>query len=427
MSQTKTETANAPDKPEILDSENEILRRLRPVLGLRAAGSGLAVIGVWTLHWRTGLFSMPMLLFITFLGVAVNLFSFIFIKKKYPAYVFAMFNGTLFSLLLGIAMHYTGGMFSPFILGFLFMIFIIDTVSGSLWATIGAGAIACVCLDTVILLHFYGVVTPHPFVLSVRMTYRGEPNPWIMILCLNWFFMFVSAVSGYLMSVNGRVRMELERANREKFQLQGVIRSMVSHTTWTEISNAARAEDTGPLAERRAERTILFTDIAGFSTLSENMSPEAVIAMLNAHFQILGGIIYQHGVDIDKFIGDSVMAVFENAGHAVAAAVAIQEAMAELNATQKKATVMRVRIGVNTGEVVIGNMGAEERMDRTLIGDAVNIAQRLESMADPDGIMISETTFRAITAERARFRSVGRLRLKGKKQRIRAYAYTPLK
>jgi adenylate cyclase len=218
--------------------------------------------------------------------------------------------------------------------------------------------------------------------------------------------------------------MEIEQANREKARLQGVIRSMVSHATWSEISAAARGSSAVPLTERMVERTVLFTDIAGFSTLSENMTPEAVIALLNAHFQILGGIIYRHNGDIDKFIGDSVMAIFEEPDDAVAAALEIQKAMAELNTTQKPDSRILIRIGVNTGEVVIGNMGNETRMDRTLIGDAVNTAQRLESSADAGGIMISETTFDALTKQRASFRSVGRLRLKGKRQRIRAYAWT---
>lgn len=414
---------NGPGR-EILDSENEILRRLRPALGLRSAAIAVAVVGVWFLHLRYGFFSLEMTLFITCVGVAVNVFSFVFIKKRYPAYVFALFNGTLFAVLLAIAMHYTGGMHSPFILGFLFMIFIIDTVSGSLWVTLGASAVACLCMDAVILLHHYGLTQPAPFFIRVDFLFHGRTNPMVQIMTINGFFMFVGAVSGYLMSVNGRVRMEIEQANREKARLQGVIRSMVSHATWSEISDAARGSSAVPLTERMVERTVLFTDIAGFSTLSENMTPEAVIALLNAHFQILGGIIYRHNGDIDKFIGDSVMAIFEEPDDAVAAALEIQKAMAELNTTQKPDSRILIRIGVNTGEVVIGNMGNETRMDRTLIGDAVNTAQRLESSADAGGIMISETTFDALTKQRASFRSVGRLRLKGKRQRIRAYAWT---
>jgi len=191
-----------------------------------------------------------------------------------------------------------------------------------------------------------------------------------------------------------------------------------------ENSDATRDSDVIPLTEKRVERTIVFTDIVGFSTLSENMSPEAVIALLNAHFQILGGIIYKHNGDIDKFIGDSVMAIFEEADDAVAACVEIQRALCDLNEMQKPADRLQIRIGVNTGEVVFGNMGTEERLDRTLIGDAVNTAQRLESRADPGGVMISETTHQALTHMRDRFRSVGSLRLKGKKLRIRAFAWT---
>lgn len=421
-----TQNATRP-QPEILDSENEILRRLRPVLKLRAAASGIAVAGLLFLHWRFGYFSLPMVGLITVLGVAVNVFSFVFIKKRYPAAVFALFNGTVFAVLLAIALHYTGGMHSPVILGFLFMIFIIDTVSSSLWVTLGASAIACLALDTAILMDYYGLANPPGFPVRIEFLFRGRINPWAQITAINTFFMIVAAVSGYLMSVNGRVRLDLEKSNREKIRLQSVIRSMVSHTTWKEIRAASRDADAAPLAEIRAERTIVFTDIAGFSTLSENMTPESVIALLNAHFQILGEIIYRHGGDIDKFIGDSVMAVFEEPDNAVAASVEIQRALQKINALQKPEGRVLIRIGVNTGHVVIGNMGAEERMDRTVIGDAVNTAQRLESMAASGGIMISDSTFSALTEKRDAFRSVGRLRLKGKKLRIRAYAWTQTK
>ena len=409
-------------RQEILDSESEILRRMKPVLWLRTAGSAVVALALWALHFRYDLFSPPMLVFVTILLFAVNYISFLFIKRGYPAAVFALSNGAFFIILIAISQHYTGGPYSPVVFGYVLLIFIIDTISGSLWVTLAASVLACIANDTVVLLNHYGVVMSPSFFIQLKLSFFGRDNPFAGMAILNVFFLFIGVLSGYLMGITGRVRVELEQANREKIRLQGLIRTLVSKNVWNEARTAAGGTDDMQLSERRETRTILFTDIVGFSRISENAPPEKLITMLNTHFQIMGEIIDRHDGDIDKFIGDAVMAVFDRPAQAMSAAVEIQRALKKA-ARDKRLPNIKVRIGINTGEVIIGSMGTAHRMDRTMIGDAVNTAQRLESMASPGGILVSESTFSLLDGGRYQFRNVGLVRLKGKRKRIRAYSY----
>ena len=415
------------DAPEILNSEIEILRRLRPMLALRAAGSALVVAFVWGLHLRINFISLHLAMFITALFAAVNYFSFFFIKRRWPATAFAMLNGIFFVMLLSIGVHLTGGIRSPLVFGYIIMIFIIDTVTGSIWVTVLLSALCCAALDILVVIHLLGLADPKPFFLSIRILTFGEENVLRAMLWLNILYLSIGVLMGYLMNITSRVRKDLEQANNEKFRLQGLIKTLVSRDVWEEAQEAARHHEDTLLADRTAERTILFCDIVGFSTISEKVPPDKLIMLLNAHFQIMGEFIDKFGGDIDKFIGDAMMAVFADADAAVDAALAIQKALTAAR-TEPRGRIPRlsVRVGVNTGQVVIGCMGTTERMDHTVIGDPVNTAQRLESLARPGGVLISETTYRLLKRNRGRFRPMGPVKLKGKAKKIRAYAYAPL-
>jgi class 3 adenylate cyclase len=412
--------------PEILDSEIEILRRLRPMLALRAVGSALVVAFVWGLHLRINFISLHLAMFITGVFVAVNYFSFFFIKRRWPAVAFAMLNGIFFIVLLSIGIHLTGGIRSPLVFGFIILIFIIDTVTGSIWVTVLVSVLCCVALDTLVVIHLFELAAAKPFFVSIRIFTSGEESPLRALVWLNMLYLSIGVLMGYLMNITSRVRKDLEQANREKTRLQGLIKTLVSRDVWEEAQETARTREEMVLTERTAERTILFADIVGFSTISERVSPEKLILLLNAHFQIMGEFIDKHGGDIDKFIGDAVMAVFPEPDGAVEAALAIQKAFSAARAEPRgRIPRLSVRIGVNTGQVVIGCMGTSERMDHTLIGDPVNTAQRLESLAKPGGVLISETTYRLLKRNRGRFRPVGPIKLKGKVKKIRAYSCIP--
>ncbi|MBU2628211.1 MAG: HAMP domain-containing protein, partial [Proteobacteria bacterium] len=149
------------------------------------------------------------------------------------------------------------------------------------------------------------------------------------------------------------------------------------------------------------EATVLFTDIRGFTTLSEDKEPEDIVDMLNEHFTKITEIVIRYGGHIDKFVGDEAMAVFgitkENPDHAKDAVKAALEIMNLIETTALKndpaIPVLRIGIGINTGEMVSGNLGSKKRMEYTVIGDNVNIASRLTSLAAPGEILISKKTY----------------------------------
>ena len=147
------------------------------------------------------------------------------------------------------------------------------------------------------------------------------------------------------------------------------------------------------LENERMEVTILFADIRSFSIFSERMEAEEVVSMLNRFFSIMADIIFRNNGILDKFVGDQIMAVFglvpsENSGpyDAIHAAIEMQDAI------QNKET-FEIGIGINTGSVIVGNVGSENRMDYTVIGDSVNVAARLEQMAKGGEIIVGEKTY----------------------------------
>jgi len=158
------------------------------------------------------------------------------------------------------------------------------------------------------------------------------------------------------------------------------------------------------LQTRKQVTTVLFADIRSFTALSERMPPEEVINILNEYFDKMVDIIFDHHGVLDKFVGDELMAVFGlvqpsgqgnlHAVHAVGAATAMQNRIRDLmrDFERKGYPSFKVGIGINTGETVVGNVGSKNRVDYTVIGDAVNVAARLEQMAEGGEIVIGEET-----------------------------------
>jgi adenylate cyclase len=152
--------------------------------------------------------------------------------------------------------------------------------------------------------------------------------------------------------------------------------------------------------------TVMFADIRGFTSFSENTVPEEVIAFLNNYFTLATEIIFQYDGHVDKFIGDEVMAVFgvlleheDHPARAVMAAVALQKELNTVNlkleSSGKKP--VKVGIGINVGELIVGNIGSKKRMEYTVIGDTVNIASRLTRLAGPDEIIISDSVYQKVS------------------------------
>ncbi|MCE9597650.1 MAG: adenylate/guanylate cyclase domain-containing protein [Spirochaetia bacterium] len=148
------------------------------------------------------------------------------------------------------------------------------------------------------------------------------------------------------------------------------------------------------------EATIMFTDIVDFTKISRQSKPEEVVDLLNNALTIATRLVLKHGGYVDKFMGDSIFAIFENPLPAVVAAVEIQNTFQEMNdvrALDEKAPVY-LRIGVHTGTVILGNVGTRERMDWTAIGDVVNQTARIERACKPGQVVISSDTYDRISA-----------------------------
>ncbi len=184
------------------------------------------------------------------------------------------------------------------------------------------------------------------------------------------------------------------------------------------------------LGGQRVQATVLFSDLGGFTEMSERLEPEEVVSIMTRYMTEMTRIIFKYNGTLDKFIGDAIMAVWgapaedeDQALHACMAALEMQRRTKTLSdEIMTQGYRLSMRIGINTGIVMAGNMGSEERFDFTVIGDNVNIASRLEGMNKVYGtrIMISEAT-RTRLDGRASSRELGSVRVKGKKQAIRVY------
>ena len=149
------------------------------------------------------------------------------------------------------------------------------------------------------------------------------------------------------------------------------------------------------LGGQRKEVTVFFSDIRGFTKWSEKRPPEEVISMLNETLSFQAEVIKKHGGDIDKFVGDEMVAVFEGDKkdrRAVQAAIDIQQKASEI--LLAAGLEIAIGIGINTGAVVMGAMGSDNRLDYTVIGNHVNLGARLCSAAGPHKIILSENTAR---------------------------------
>jgi adenylate cyclase len=183
--------------------------------------------------------------------------------------------------------------------------------------------------------------------------------------------------------------------------------------------------------------TILFTDIRSFTSISETMDAQALVALLNEYFTEMVSIVMQHDGVVDKYIGDAIMAVFgapvsrpDDAKNAVRAAVRMRQALARLNErlAERGLAPLQTGIGLHTGEVVAGNIGSERRMEYTVIGDAVNLASRLEGTTKELGVsvVISDVTH-ALTRDVVETRPLKEITVKGRAQPVMTYEVLGIK
>jgi adenylate cyclase len=185
----------------------------------------------------------------------------------------------------------------------------------------------------------------------------------------------------------------------------------------------------------RVPVTILFSDLIGFTTLAEKADPEALVTQLNEYLSQMTSVIFSNGGTLDKFIGDAIMAVWGNvrslgtaqdAKSCARAALGMRRALSELNKGWREQGRMGLGmgIGVNHGEVIVGNIGSQDRMDPTVIGDAVNLASRLEGLTRTYGVdMLIGASAAELVRDEVNLRSVARVQVKGKTKPVDVFTF----
>jgi adenylate cyclase len=185
----------------------------------------------------------------------------------------------------------------------------------------------------------------------------------------------------------------------------------------------------------RVPVSILFSDLVGFTTLSEKADPEALVAQLNEYLTRMTSVVFSNGGTLDKFIGDAIMAVWGNvrsfgvaqdAKNCARAALAMRRELRQLNEKWRDEGRMGLGmgIGINQGEVIVGNIGSQERMDPTVIGDSVNLASRLEGLTRIYGVdILLGPTAAELVREEFHLRSVARVQVKGKTKPVDAFTF----
>lgn len=218
----------------------------------------------------------------------------------------------------------------------------------------------------------------------------------------------------------------LEQARREAVVLSNFQRYFAP-----DLARQIAGEDEEiQLGGAKRQVVVLFSDIRGFTSLSERMSPDEIASLLTEYFTEMVEIVFEHGGTLDKFMGDALMALWgapidreDDADRAVRAAIAMQRAISRLNSrwNQQGRQTISVGMGINVGDVFAGNIGSQRRLEYTVIGDAVNTAARLCSEAGPGDILIALPLYKALR-QPPLVHSLPSLPLRGKSQPVPVYS-----
>jgi len=245
------------------------------------------------------------------------------------------------------------------------------------------------------------------------------------------FNAYVQEFSAYMERAQSRIKnlygnLSSRTAKLEK--LEEIVRRMISRQAWDDALQTLESPRQEEAAYYKKTLSVMFTDIQGFTPIFSAAQPAELTALLNRYFNIIATTVYQHRGDIDKFLGDGVMAFFEDAQDAVSAAEEIQARLHYFNAQNAahRGIQLNTRIGVATGECMIARVGSEDRRETSLFGDTVNIASRLQIQSPINGLAIDDATHERIGGS-LRFRGQDAT-LKGKGiQHIYTLQYEDLK
>ena len=247
-------------------------------------------------------------------------------------------------------------------------------------------------------------------------------------LSAGWFFPPATPLAAVLLTLLGVVAETLWVEQARKREIQSMFGAYVDPGV---VAQLVRNPDSIRLGGERREATVFFSDLAGFTDLSEKLPPEQMVEVVNAYLEQTSECLHRHGAYVDKYIGDAVMAVFgvpqALPDHAIAACRAALEAHRAIDDINTKYAArvgvkLKVRIGLNTGEMIVGNLGSSRKKNYTVMGDAVNLASRLEgaNKAFGTGILIGHETALRVQGVIAT-RPLARLRVKGKAQAIEVH------
>ena len=207
-------------------------------------------------------------------------------------------------------------------------------------------------------------------------------------------------------------------------RLNRIVKTMMSRTAWEEATFIRDAPAAASPRTQQQTLSVLNTDIAGFTTMSESMDVTPLVKDLNRYLDMLATTVYQSRGDVDKFLGDGMLAFFERPRDALAAALRIQQRVAAFNAQQiaADAPAFPTRVGLMTGPCLIAGVGSRARQEVTILGDTVNTASRLQGLAPTGGVLMDEMTYQACGAPDA---TAKRVDVRGKQGRQSVYEIAP--
>ena len=227
---------------------------------------------------------------------------------------------------------------------------------------------------------------------------------------------------------NARLASRIEREAQTRAQISRLIPPSV-------VEQVVKGELTIEKGGRLTEVTMLFSDIRGFTTMSDGRPAQEIVNTLNEYFEVMVDILFKYSGTLDKFVGDEIIGLFgapipidDAPFKAVACGLAMLQGLEEFNRTRasENQAPIRIGIGINTGNVITGSIGSTRALQYTAIGDAMNVASRLVNIASPGEIIVSESTYRLV-AGRVQAAQLPPVKVKGKADELKVYRITGLR
>lgn len=219
------------------------------------------------------------------------------------------------------------------------------------------------------------------------------------------------------MMEHDKIQYDLSKGSEKSILLEEVLKTYLPSSTWKGVESSVHSGEL-VIKDERVDIVLLNLDIKGFTGYSENKKPEQVISTLNIYLDFIVCEIIEYKGEINKFVGDAVLAVFEDADSCIKAALKIQSLASKYNAENQGE--LLIRIGIHAGPVIRGTVGNYLRREQTLIGDVVNTSARLESVCPPGSVLVSDKV-RQMTKDDFAWKKRYRLLLKGKNIEILAH------